>query len=201
MTYPPAPWQMHGQLWLSLFRVRDGDHPDRPAGVYGAALVSYEDPSPLTYSELLVARPVRQAGGRRVHITDIWVDSEDSLHGGRDLWAIPKDLCDFERTTTGSRVQRTSWSTTLDGAPVAAARFTDASRLAPRTPFAGSTWQQRGPQDEGPDREVVAELKGSSKALPCSASWDFDRRGPLAWLAGRRPLMSFRMTDFSMSFG
>ena len=41
MSYPPAPWQMHGQLWVSLFRVREGDHPDRPAGVYGAALVSY----------------------------------------------------------------------------------------------------------------------------------------------------------------
>jgi hypothetical protein len=25
--------------------------------------------------------------------------------------------------------------------------------------------------------------------------------GPLAWLAGKRPLASFRMTDFSMLFG
>ena len=32
MTYPPAPWNMHGQLWLSLFRVREGDHPDREPG-------------------------------------------------------------------------------------------------------------------------------------------------------------------------
>ena len=99
MTYPPAPWNMHGQLWLSLFRVREGDHPDREPGVYGAALVSYEQPSPLTYSELLVARPVKAAGGRRVNITDIWVDSADSRDGGRDLWAIPKGLCDFRRQT------------------------------------------------------------------------------------------------------
>ena len=95
MTYPPAPWNMHGQLWLSLFRVREGDHPDRPAGVYGAALVSYEQPSPLTYSELLVARPVE----KKVTITDIWVDSADSRDGGRELWAIPKDLCDFRLRT------------------------------------------------------------------------------------------------------
>ena len=67
MTYPPAPWQMHGQLWLSLFRVREGDHPERPAGVYGAALVSYEQPSPLTYSELLVARPVKGGGSGQHH--------------------------------------------------------------------------------------------------------------------------------------
>ena len=201
MTYPPAPWNMHGQLWLSLFRVRDGDHPDREPGVYGAALVSYEQPSPLTYSEVLVARPVKAAGGRRVNITDIWVDSADSLEGGRALWAIPKDLCDFRRTTSGGRVQRTSWSTSLAGVPIASARFTDASRIVPRTPFKGSTWQQRPATDTGPDREVVAELKGSARALPCHGSWTFDEQGPLAWLAGKRPLASFRMADFQMSFG
>ena len=201
MTYPPAPWNMHGQLWLSLFRVREGDHPDRSAGVYGAALVSYEQPSPLTYSELLVARPVREAGGRRVNITDIWVDSEVSRDGGRDLWAIPKELCDFRRRTVGNHLQRTSWSTTLEGKPVASARFTDLSRVIPRTPFKGSTWQQRVATDEGPDREVVAELTGSARALPCRGSWEFDERGPLAWLAGKRPLASFRMADFSMAFG
>jgi hypothetical protein len=213
MTYPPAPWNMHGQLWLSLFRVRGGDHPDREPGVYGAALVSYEQPSPLTYSELLVARPVKGAGGRhhilgssrvpraRVEITDIWVDSEDSLHGGRDLWAIPKELCDFTHTSNGGRVQRTSWSTSLQGRPIASARFTDVSGAIPRTRFKGSTWQQRAATESGADREVVAELKGSARAFPCRGSWDFDRQGPLAWLAGKRPLASFRMTDFQMSFG
>jgi hypothetical protein len=201
MTYPPAPWNMHGQLWLSLFRVRAGDHPDRRPGVYGAALVSYEQPSPLTYSELLVAHPVKRAGGRRVTITDIWVDSADSLEGGRALWAIPKDLCDFERTSSGGRVQRTSWSTSLDGVPIAAARFSDISSVVPRTPFKGSTWQQREAVDSGPDREVVAELNGSARAFACRGSWDFNELGPLAWLAGKRPLASFRMTDFQMSFG
>ena len=201
MTYPPAPWDLHGQLWLSLFRVRHGDHPDREPGVYGAALVSYETPSPLIYSELLVARPVRQAGGRRVNITDIWVDSPDSLQGGRALWSIPKDLCEFQRTATGRRVQRTSWTTTLDGAPIASARFTDVTSSAPRAPFKASTWQQRAAGEAGADREVVAHIKGSAKAFPAHGSWDFDVRGPLAWLAGKRPLASFRMTDFQMSFG
>lgn len=192
MPYPVAPWQMHGQLWLSLFRVREGDHPDRSPGVYGAALVSYEAPSPLTYSELLVATPVE----RRAHIVDIWVDSPDSRDGGRELWAIPKGLCDFSRVTTGSRVQRTVWHTSLDGTPVASARFTDVSRLMLRTPFKGATWQTR---ENG--EEVVAPLRGSSRVLPCRASWDFHAEGPLAWLAGKRPLASFRMADFAMSFG
>jgi acetoacetate decarboxylase len=210
MTYPPAPWQMRGQLWLSLFRVREGDHPDRAPGLYGAALVSYEDPSPLTYSELLVARPVRADGKRHVEICDIWVDSVDSRDGGRELWAIPKDLCDFERTTTGGRVRHTSWATSLDGVPIASARFSDVSHLAPRTPFKGATRQVRQPVGAGAaagtasratPEVVVAELSGSARALPCRGSWDFDAEGPLAWLAGKRPLASFRMNDFSLAFG
>ncbi len=201
MTYPPAPWDMHGQLWFSLFRVREGDHPDREPGVYGAALVSYETPSPLTYSELLVARRVQKAAGRRIEITDIWVDSLDSLEGGRTLWAIPKDLCGFERTTTGTRVQRTSWTATLDGAPIASARFTDVTRSFPRTPFKGSTWQQRAADEPGAEREVVAPIRGKARAFPALGSWDFDAKGPLAWLAAKRPLASFRMTDFQMLFG
>jgi acetoacetate decarboxylase len=187
---------MHGQLWMSLFRVREGDHPDRDPGVYGVALVAYEDPSPLTYSELLVARPVRAGGGRHVNITDIWVDSTDSRDGGRDLWAIPKGLCDFGRTTDGGRAQRTAWSTAVDGGAIASARFSDVSALAPRMPFRGSTWQTRASGEE-----VVARLGGSTRVLPCRGSWDFDAKGPLAWLAGKRPLASFRMRDFSMSFG
>lgn len=201
MSYPVAPWNLHGQLWLSLFRVRKGDHPDRIPGVYGAALVSYEQPSPLTYSELLVARPVKAAGGRRVNITDIWVDSTDSLEGGRALWAIPKGLCEFGHTRTGERVQRTSWTTSLDGAPIASARFTDVTRNIPRIPFKGSTLQERAVDEAGADREVVAHITGSAKAFPCRGTWEFNDWGPLAWLAGKRPLASFRMTDFQMSFG
>ena len=197
MTYPAAPWNMHGQLWLSLFRVREGDHPDRPAGVYGAALVSYEQPSPLTYSELLVARQV----DKKVTISDIWVDSADSRDGGRELWAIPKDLCDFRLRNTGGRLQRTSWTASLEGRPIARARFSDVSQLMLRTPFKGATRQPRLPEDDRAREDVVASLKGSAKVLPCRGAWEFNDAGPLAWLAGKRPLASFRMADFRLAFG
>jgi hypothetical protein len=197
MPYPPAPWRMHGQLWLSLFRVRAGDHPDREPGVYGVALVSYEDPSPLTYSELLVARPLE----KKVNITDIWVDSADSRDGGRDLWAIPKGLCDFTRRTEGNRIQHTSWETSLDGTPIASARFTDVSRATFRAPFKGATLQTRPEGHPQAGDEVVAHLSGSAKTLPARGSWTFRPDGPLGWLAGKRSLGSARMTDFTMSFG
>jgi hypothetical protein len=201
-AYPPVPWNMHGQLWLSLFRVREGDHPDREPGIYGVALVKYEEPSPLTYGELLVARQAPKSAGKAVTITDIWVDSPASVRGGRELWAIPKDLCDFthELTRTGP-ITRASWSTSLDGVPIANARFTDVSRAAPRLPFQGNTWQRRTEPDARAGEEVTASLTGSSKALPARGHWDFNPQGPLGWLAGKRSLASFRQADFTMSFG
>lgn len=192
-AYPAAPWQMHGQMWLSLFRVRRGDHPDREPGVYGAALVAYEEPSPLTYGELLVATPV----GRAAHITDIWVDSPASMVGGRELWAIPKDLCTFtRRDESRGPLSRTTWTATLDGAPIASAWFGDLTAAAPRVPFRGSTWQQR---EDGTD--VTAPLRGSARALPCRGEWAFDPAGPLGWLHGKRSLASFRLRDFRLAFG
>ena len=196
-AYPPAPWHMVGQLWLSLFRVRGV--PDRPDGLYGAAFVSYEPGSPLTYSELLVARPVRTGHGRRVSISDIWVDSPASMAGGRDLWAIPKELCDFtlDASHTGP-LARTEWSASVERRPIARARFTDVSRAGVRLPFRGGTWQ---PPLETGGEEGLATLTGSSKTLPCRGSWEFDAAGPLGWLAGARPLASFRMAGFRLSFG
>jgi acetoacetate decarboxylase len=199
-TYPAAPWQMVGQLWLSLFRVGTAVDELRPAGVYGAAFVSYEPGSPLTYSELLVARPVRtERQGRRVSITDIWVDSPASVAGGRELWAIPKGLCDFTLDSSHrGPLSSTEWSAGVARRPIASARFTDVSRAAPRLPFRAGTWQPELPEGGG---ERTAIFRGSAKLLPCRGSWDFAADGPLGWLRGHRPVASFRMADFRMSFG
>ncbi len=199
-SYPAAPWTMVGSLWLSLFKVKEQVDETRPAGVYGAAFVSYEEGSPLTYSELLVARPVKSdEHGRRVTITDIWVDSPASVAGGRELWAIPKGLCDFtfESSHTGP-LSRTQWSASAERRPIASARFTDVSRAALRLPFKGGTWQPELPEGGG---EKTATLQGSSKALPCRGRWDFAPDGPLAWLRDARPLASARMSGFKMTFG
>lgn len=201
VRYPAAPWHMVGQLWLSLFRLREPVDELRPAGVYGAAFVSYGPGSPLTYSELLVARPVRtDRDGRRVTITDIWVDSPASVAGGRELWAIPKDLCDFELDTVRrGPLSSTEWSASVGRRPIASARFTDVSRAALRLPLKGGTWQPGIDDTDGEDR--TATLQGSSKALPCRGHWDFAADGPLGWLRGARRLASFRQADFRMSFG
>jgi hypothetical protein len=199
--YPPAPWAMGGQLWLSIFKLREPVDELRPAGIYGAAFVSYEPGSPLTYSELLVARLVdTDEHGRRVSITDIWVDSPASVAGGRELWAIPKGLCDFElESSHRGPLTTTDWSASFGKRPIASAHFTDVSRAMLRIPFKGGTWQPGIDDTNGEERTAI--LQGSSKALPCRGRWDFAADGPLGWLRGARQLASFRQADFRMSFG
>lgn len=201
VSYPAAPWHMRGSLWLTVFRLAEPVDDLRPAGVYGAAFVSYEEGSPLTYSEFLVARLVdTSSAGRRVSITDIWVDSPASVAGGRELWAIPKGLADFT-LESGHRgpFTATDWSVTEGRTPVAAATFKDVSRAAIRLPFKGGTWQPGIEDTNGEER--TATLQGSSKTLPARAHWDVNPDGPVGFLAGARQLASFRQAAFRMSFG
>lgn len=198
-SYPPAPWHMHGSLWLSVFRLREDADERHPAGHYGVALVSYVEPSPLTYHELLVARTTRDGDGKgAVTITDIWVDSVASQAGGRALWAIPKDLCDFDMESTfRGPVTSTDWTALAGRSPIVDASFTDVSRAAPRVPFSGRVIQPG--IAEHPETARVA-MKGSAKALPCRARWSFASNGPLAFLGQARQLGSFRMSSFRLAF-
>jgi acetoacetate decarboxylase len=196
---------MNAQMWLSLFRVPDTGRPDRPNGMYGAAFVSYEEGSPLTYLELLVARLV-DARARTVRITDIWVDSAESLAGGRSLWAIPKDLAKLELDDRRlGPTSHTEFAGHLDGRLIASGQFAalpGASLI--RAPFHASTSQLREDPSTGSGHrvsEVVTSMSGSAKTFPALASWDFAADGPLGFLHGRRPVASFRLTDLRLTFG
>lgn len=184
-------------MWLSLFPVRSSRTTDRSAGLYGVAFVDYQEGSTLTYQELLVARLIRGGGVPRVRITDIWVNSTASRDGGRSLWAIPKELADVEVNDTWLGLgARTSWEAKLGRSPVASARFTGVRGAPLRTPFRFSTSQQR---DAG--SMVQAKVSGSAKSLPCLGKWDFAEDGPLSWLRGRSPALSFRLSEFRLTFG
>lgn len=201
-AYPPAPWLMHGSMWLSVFRLSEDADAQHPSGIYGAALVDYREPSPLTYGELLVARRVSTSSttGAKgaVTITDIWVDSPASMAGGRELWAIPKELCDFDmESESRGPLTTTRWTASADRKPIIEAQFTDVSRVAPRQPFKGDVEQPGIP--EHPEVAHVV-MKGTAKALPCRATWHFTADGPLGFLSGARQLGSFRMADFRLHF-
>ena len=122
------------------------------------------------------------------------------MAGGRELWAIPKGLCDFElETSHRGPLATTDWSASFGQRPIASAHFTDVSRAMPRIPFKGGTWQPGIEDTDGEDRTAI--LQGSSKVLPCRGSWDFAAGRPARLLRGARQLASFRQADFRMSFG
>jgi hypothetical protein len=196
VPFPSPPWSLQGHLWLSLFPVRTGT-PERPAGLYGAGFVDYAEGGVLAYRELLVARLVRDGAVPRVHVTDMWVDSAPSRDGGRSLWAMPKELAELHVQDRGTGpMTRTSCDANINGSPVAAARFTGARLPSLRTPFRFGVSQER---EDG--TRVVSPVSGTSANLPVRGRWDFGADGPLAWLHGRRPMASFRLGDFRMTFG
>lgn len=157
------------------------------------AFVSYEPGGALAYNELLVAVAARAGARPRVTVPQIWVDSEASLAGGRELWNIPKGLARFDRQVRGREV-----SVRMDGDESAVASL-DArvlSRLRPGWQAASLTTAQRLG-----DSTVVAHNAVRARPHGVRTRWDFASRGPLAYLAGRRPLASVALTDMAISFG
>ncbi|VXB20026.1 acetoacetate decarboxylase [Nocardioides sp. AX2bis] len=196
--YPDAPWHLHGSMWVSLFwlpRAAEGAGGVRPRGLWGAAWVDYADPSPLTYRELLVARPVRRGAAVRVEITDIWVDSPASRDGGRALWAIPKGLGTF---TTPASPTGGTWSAEVGAVPTASTTVAERGRGGPRVPLRFTTDQPAVPETDGPR---VTPVSGSARVRPLRARWQLGPDGPLSWLAAARPLGSVRLEAFRLRFG
>lgn len=188
---------MNAQAWLSVFRVGDPGRADRQPGLYGAAFFSYEEGSPLTYRELVVAR-LLDAPRRTLEITDIWVDSAESLQGGRSLWAIPKELADLEvEDRRLGPAAYTSFAAGSDGREIVSGSFASLPAAAVlRTPYSALA---RQPREGG--AFLTTPIRGSARSFPALASWDFAADGPLSYLRDRRPLVSFRLRDVRLTFG
>ncbi|HUQ55102.1 acetoacetate decarboxylase family protein [Lentzea sp.] len=142
------------------------------------AFVSYEPGSVLTYEELLVAAPVRDRGSVAVSVPQIWVDSEASRDGGRELWAIPKQLARFGR-----------------GSSIAAVAATGGVPLPGRWKFAGPTAQRL----DGRDVRARAAMSGRIRLV--RTGWMIPADGPLGYLTGRTPLVSVALDDMRLTFG
>ena len=204
MPFPSPPWSLRADAWASVFVLArpPSGRPDCPAGAYVAAFVDYREGGVLQYHELLVARLLRDGPFPRIRIVDIWVDSPESLAGGRSLWAIPKEIAHLaleERRVGPVRIAsvRAGLDSTGDRLAVAQGAFTTTPRAAlARLPFRASTSQVR---EDG--STVVTSLSGSGRAVPCRARWTFDPDGPLGYLSGRRPLVSAFLRDVRLRFG
>lgn len=202
-AYPPEPWRLRGQLHLTVWRVDADALPALPVGLrpvrliatalVGTAWVHYEPGGVLSYRELLAAVLVHRGGRPMVSITDIWVDSEASLRGGRELWGIPKHLATFDVERAGPS-QR--WSAeTPDGAPVAHGTVTARATLPGCWPAGYTVAQQLA------GGLAVTPVRSRSAIQPARSTWEFAPGGPLRWLRTARPLLSVSLRDFDLRFG
>jgi acetoacetate decarboxylase len=108
MSYPTPPWHLQGIAYLSLHPIAlcqarafiPSDLQIIPifpgytlAGVY---ISSYRSGSVLEYNELIIAPAIvryrNHIGG---WISHIYVDNEDSIRGGREIWGLPKEMASF----------------------------------------------------------------------------------------------------------
>lgn len=216
--YPPEPWDLRGQMYLSVFAVpRSALRPlppplataVRPIPIGGRALVGtawvrYEPGGTLHYQELLSAVLVHERRRPRVCITEIWVDSVASRDGGRALWGIPKGLAELALhtdangvTTASSRPDATDEGATpgVGSGAYAAATITRGVRLPGRWPTPMTMAQALA------GRVKRTPVRGTAGLRLGGATWRIDPAGPVGYLDGRRPLLTVTLTDFRMRFG
>jgi hypothetical protein len=204
VPYPPEPWHLGGQLLISAFRVPVADLPagfldavpaaHRPVIIGGrlpvlAAFAHYRPGGVLVYEELLVDFPVSARGAPRFTIPRIWVTSEASLHGGRELWGIPKEPADIERDGTRT-------SAAIGGREIALLDAHVGRRLWPGTPGIPLATAQRL---DG--RTFVARNTVFAAVRALGATWRFTHDGPLGFLDDRKPVLSVALDDAAIVFG
>jgi len=195
-SYPPEPWDLHGHAYVGVWLLPKGDAPapsspaTRTITIFGRAVVCaaffvYEEPSPLTYDEIMATVLVREGWRPRVSITHIWVNSVASRDGGRRLWAIPKDLAEFEVARHSSYAAQ----------GIASLAVNRARRLPGRLPVAFRIAQDRA------GTLLVSPVSGRMRAGLATARWSLAADGPLAFLVGRKPLLTIALRPFHLLFG
>ncbi|MDR6592332.1 hypothetical protein J2S66_000716 [Saccharothrix longispora] len=188
VDYPPEPWVLHGRACVTTWLVPASALPALPVpplvvggrAVVGTAFVEYAPPG-MAYRELLAAVLVRRLG---VSITHIWVDSEASRAGGRELWGIPKEMAAFPTRFDAE---------TADG-PIASVSCSP-GRAGLRLPAGASTWQFLG------GGVARTPLRATARVTPARATWDIRPDGPLGWLAPHRPVASVGVSGLRLRFG
>lgn len=199
-AYPPQPWRLCGEAQLAAwlvpahdvaFEPPPGFTPLRIGGrlAVGAAWAQYREPGVLTYDELAVGVLVRRGLRLAVTIPWIWVDDAAALRGGRALWAIPKQPASF------GGVRQPDFEIRAGDAAgvIAAARFGAARMLPGRWPFRLRLAQAAG------GTAHLTPLRGRARLGLARSGWR--AAGPLAFLHGRAPLLSLRLTDAALLFG
>ncbi|KUL26834.1 acetoacetate decarboxylase family protein [Actinoplanes awajinensis] len=205
--YPPEPWHLRGQMYLSVFLIPMRAVPPLPEtlgatvrplsfggrAAVGAAWVHYQPGGVLHYRELLSAVLTHERGRPRVSITDIWVDSVASREGGRRLWGIPKEIAELRIDADEDLVDASA--ATPEGGAIGSALVRLKRQVPGRFPLGFTVAQALGGQVKR------TPVRGRGGLRMSGAGWRVDPAGPLGYLAGRRPVVSVAVTDFLLVFG
>jgi Acetoacetate decarboxylase (ADC) len=206
--YPPAPWALRGQMYFSVWRVPVERVQVRLDPTFellslagrvcvAACFVDYQEGRVLTYGELFGAVSVKVRDTRRYGftVTHMWVDSERSMHGGRALWGMPKELARFELDHQPPEGAFAGASWDPRGNELARVRFKAIPGLLPRfvrIPLGLPNLQVLHGRAHAP--------RGAIRFSPqlLRADWSIPAESPLASLgiAGVRPWLSGQVRDF-----
>jgi Acetoacetate decarboxylase (ADC) len=108
MPYPPAPWKVVGFVLQTLRLIPvEAARPFVPSDLELVSVLPgktlsavytaiYGPGSMLEYNELIISPALTRRGGTiRFWISHIYVDNEDSMAGGREIWGLPKEMAQF----------------------------------------------------------------------------------------------------------
>ena len=201
--YPPAPWELFGQAQAHLLmlpaarveRVPDGFSPRLLGGhaLVLARFIDYQGGSIVRYGELFAALVGSIEGTRRITatVTHMWVDSEVSRCGGRELWGYPKEIARFTLAIDpgGSAVAADAHG------QIASALMRPLLASPVRISMNGGTVQAL----HSALRPVHARMRG--RPVFGAGSFVADPDGPLGFLAGARHILAAGLRDFHFTFG
>lgn len=97
LAFPP-PWEMQASGLVLILRGSRSLQGEIYSGPLAALMLVNYDRTPVgPYKELLFIPGMRpNKRGRHFSISQIWVDSHESVQGGRENWGIPKHYAEFE---------------------------------------------------------------------------------------------------------
>lgn len=202
-TYPPSPWTLKPTAYVSLWRIPAKHWSIAQANGLGAGLraltlfgslfacsgfVQYGPGGDLQYRELFLAVLARAGRHIGASLPLIWVDCDASLEGGRELWAIPKQLGSLHS-------EHRTLSAGADGLPIASMSFELGRHLFRRFSIRTTVLQPRG------SALVRTPLHVSAEVEHIRAQWYIPENSPLSVLQGRVPLISLRLSHGCLRFG
>ncbi len=147
----------------------------------GLLFLSYESGSTLVYRELNVVAAMVRVGARvAFYLPRLYVDSPESLAGGRAIWGMPKEAATFDVAAT--RTERRIVVYGRDGEVARLRAGTPRSRLRLSLPLPAL-----GTQD---DRFLFFTGRLHARVGFVSATVELPRDGEFAALALDRPMLS-----------